>query len=93
MFSSGAAANFISLSGLFLLLFAFIIGSVVTPDKDGGTMHPIASVLLTLAVLAGTIFFVWEATANLGKAGIIITAGAALASSAVCKIIYELNKN
>lgn len=89
LIAPGSAANFVSLSGLFLLLFLFIMGSLLMPHAEENGLNPIVSVMLTLAVLASTIFFTWTRAEELGKVRVMLTLGAAMVTSVAWRIIFR----
>lgn len=90
---SGAAANFISLGGLFILVFVFAVFSVFFPMRESSRVTSLISVPLTLMILGGTIVFTWSATEELGKVGLLATLGAVAVVSGAVKTVFGQKNN
>lgn len=89
----GAAANFISLGGLFILVFVFAVMTVFFPVRESSRTPSLILVPLTLLILGGTIVFTWSATEELGKVGLLATLGAVAVASGAVKIIFGQKNN
>lgn len=89
----GAAANFISLGGLFVLVFAFAVLSVFFPVGKSSRNVSLILAPLTFLILGGTIVFTWNASRELGKVSFLATLGAVSVASGAIKTIFGQKNN
>ncbi len=89
MWTRGAAANFLPMAWLILLLLAAVIVSVCFPEESQEKVYPFISVLLTLAVLCVTVVFTWEIGKELGKINLVIVLGAVTVVAGALKEVFE----
>ena len=85
----GSAANFLPMAALAFLLFLASIVSICYPEASRERVYPLLSVLLTLAVLCGTIAFTWVFGRNLGKINLVIVLGAVTVVAGALKEVFE----
>ena len=84
----GSAANFLPMAALALLLFAASVVSICYPETSRERVYPLLSVLLTLAVLCGTVAFTWDSGRNLGKINLVIVLGAVTVVAGALKEVF-----